>query len=368
MISDRSEASNESADIAVDAGLVYVNDTDPGISRRGVGKGFGYRMPNGRAVRDAKTLDRIRALAIPPAYRDVWICVKPRGHLQATGRDARRRKQYRYHAKWQDTRGDGKFERVIAFAEALPRLRRRLRADLKLRGLPRDKVLAIVVALMAETLARVGNDEYARSNKSFGLTTLRDRHVAFLRGGRARLKFRGKGGQEYDLELDDARLVKLVRACQEIPGQALFQYRDDDGKRQPVDSGAVNGYLQQAMGTSFTAKDFRTWGGTLQAFRLLAATPLPESVDDGAPAESALTRAEKAVVVQVADVLGNTPAVCRKSYIDPSLFAGWRDGALQRSTHGARGSRQWEQAALRYLKRVRRAAARAAVAPRARRR
>ncbi len=352
---------------ARNAGLVYVVDTDPGIARRAVGKGFGYRDAKGRVVRDARTLDRIRMLAIPPAYTDVWICARPRGHIQATGRDARQRKQYRYHPEWQATRGDGKFERVIAFGEALPRLRRRLRADLSLPGLPRDKVLAIVVALMAETLARVGNDEYARTNKSYGLTTLRDRHVAFLKGGRARLKFRGKGGHDYDLELDDARLVKLVRACQELPGQALFQYKDDDGRRRPVDSGAVNAYLRDTMGADYTAKDFRTWGGTLHAFRRFAAMPLPEPArGSDAPSDRALAVAHTLVVKEVAEVLGNTPTVARKSYIDPSLFPAWCDGSLQRAARGVRGTRQWEQAALAFLKRARRATSKAPPASRRR--
>lgn len=349
---------------ATEAGLVWVSDTDPGIARRRAGRGFRYLRPDGTAVRDAATLERIRALAIPPAYTEVWICMRGNGHLQATGRDARHRKQYRYHADWQQARGEGKFDRIVAFAHALPKLRRRLRADLKLRGLPRDKVLAIVVSVMADTLVRVGNDEYARSNKSYGLTTLRNRHVAFLRGGRARLAFNGKGGQQHDIELDDARMVKLVRACQELPGQALFQYRDEDGTLQPVESGEVNDYLREAMGEDFTAKDFRTWGGTLQAFRLFAATPLPDSTPGQAPGERALAAAQNEVVKAVADMLGNTVAVCRKAYIDPAVFAGWRDATLADAASGARGARQWEQATLKFLKRARRKAKAAAARPR----
>lgn len=339
---------------ATDAGLRYVSDLDPGYSRRRAGKGFSYRDPQGRTLRDADALARIRALAIPPAYREVWICMDPKGHLQATGRDARKRKQYRYHTHWQQARGEGKFERLVAFAAKLPKLRRRLRADLKLRGLPRDKVLAIVVSLMTDTLARVGNDEYARSNRSYGLTTLRDRHFAVLRGGRARLRYTGKGGQAHEVELDDARLVKLVRACQELPGQALFQYRDDDGALQPVDSGAVNDYLREVMGETFTAKDFRTWGGTLRAFRLFAATPLPDAVRGDAPGERALAARQNQIVKVVADELGNTPAVCRKAYIDPAVFAGWRDATLPRAAADAIGARQWEQATLKFLKQARR--------------
>ncbi|MCD9045180.1 DNA topoisomerase IB [Luteimonas sp. MHLX1A] len=331
------------------AGLVYVSDTQPGIIRVRSGKGFCYRLPDGSVLRDRDELARIRALAIPPAYTDVWICTDPRGHLQATGRDARRRKQYRYHPRWAETRGLGKFDRVIAFGRALPRLRRRLRRDLRQRGFPRDKVLAVVVSLMAETLERVGNACYASSNRSYGLTTLRNHHIDFLRGGRARLRFRGKGGLDHDLEIDDARLVKLVRACQELPGQALFQYHDDDGTLQPVDSSDVNAYLREATGEHFTAKDFRTWGATLEAFRILATTPLPPPSRTGEPSQRALAQVKNAVVAEVASVLCNTPSVCRKAYIDPRVFAGWEDGSLARAAAGARGERQWELAALKFL-------------------
>ena len=340
------------------AGLRYVSDLDPGYVRQRSGKGFSYRDPAGQAVRDAGELQRIRALAVPPAYTDVWICLHPKGHLQATGRDARRRKQYRYHPEWQRVRGEGKFDRIIAFGDALPRLRRRLKRDLALAGYPRDKVLAIAVGVMAATLIRVGNDTYARSNKSFGLTTLRNRHIAFLRGGRARLKFRGKGGLEHDIELDDVRLAGAIRKIQQLPGQALFQYRDDEGTLQPVGSGDVNDYLRDAMGDDFTAKDFRTWGGTLAAFQRFAGTPLPEPVRGDAPSETALRAVEKAVISDVAHVLGNTPAVCRKAYVDPSVLAGWRDGSLARAANGARGARQWEAATLKFLKRARREARR----------
>ena len=350
---------------AAEAELRYVSDTEPGISRIRANGGFAYRDRGGARVRDAATLARIRAIAIPPAYDDVWICPRADGHLQATGRDARGRKQYRYHPRWQEVRGDGKFDRVVAFAQALPRLRRRLARDLALPGFPRPKVQAIVVALMAATLVRIGNAEYARSNKSFGLTTLRNRHVAFVHGGRVRLQFRGKGGLDHDIALDDARLARLIRRCQQLPGQALFQYRDDDGNVQPVDSGEINGYLREAMGEGFTAKDFRTWGGTLAAFQRLATTPLPGADEADANAadaagERALVAAQNAVIAEVARMLGNTPAICRKAYIDPAVFAGWRDGRLDRAAQGARGVRQWEQAALRFLKAARREEARAA--------
>lgn len=342
--------SSEAAAQAIDAGLVYVSDDQPGITRRRSGKGFGYRAPDGSAVRDQATLQRIRALAIPPAYTEVWICRHARGHLQATGRDARRRKQYRYHAQWSAVRGDGKFDRIVAFGRALPKLRRRVRQDLALPGYPREKVLAIVVSVMAETLMRVGNNGYARDNKSFGLTTLRNRHAEFVRDGRVRLRFKGKGGQDNEVELDDKRLVKLVRGVQQLPGQALFQYRDDQGGVQPVDSGQVNEYLRMAMGDNFTAKDFRTWGGTLAATQQLAAKALPAE-----PSERELQQLQNEVIRSVADALGNTPAVCRKAYIDPCTFAGWRDGTLQRATQNARGERQWEQAALRFLAQAHRA-------------
>ncbi|MGH8036415.1 MAG: DNA topoisomerase IB [Stenotrophomonas sp.] len=333
---------------AREAGLRYVTDAQPGIARRRAGKGFSYRDADGHAVRDAATLARIRALAIPPAYLDVWICAAANGHLQATGRDARGRKQYRYHPDWSRVRGDGKFDRVIAFGKALPALRRRLRRDLKLPGFPQDKVLAIVVALLAETLVRVGNPEYARDNRSYGLTTLRNRHLELASGGRARMHFRGKSGQEHEVEIDDRRLVQLIRRCQQLPGQALFQYRDDAGALQPVDSGQVNAYLRDAMGTDFSAKDFRTWGGTVAALRQFAATALPEK-----PSERALAALQKEVVCEVATLLGNTPAVCRKAYIDPSVFEGWRAGTLA-GLAGLRGDRQWEQATLKFLRGARR--------------
>lgn len=333
---------------AREAGLRYVTDAHPGIARRRSGKGFCYRDADGHAVRDAATLARIRSLAIPPAYKDVWICAAANGHLQATGRDARGRKQYRYHPDWSRVRGDGKFDRVIAFGMALPALRRRLGRDLKRPGFPQDKVLAIVVALLAETLVRVGNPEYARDNRSYGLTTLRNHHLELARGGRARMRFRGKSGQEHEVEIDDRRLVQLIRRCQQLPGQALFQYRDDEGTLQPVDSGQVNAYLRDAMGTDFSAKDFRTWGGTVAALRQFAATALPET-----PSERALAALQKDVVCEVAALLGNTPAVCRKAYIDPSVFDGWRTGALS-GLSGLRGDRQWEQATLKFLRGARR--------------
>jgi DNA topoisomerase IB len=330
---------------AADAGLRYVSDAAPGLRRRKAGKGFSYLDADGKRVSDPATLQRIRALAIPPAYTDVWICADPRGHIQATGRDARGRKQYRYHAQWRVRRDHGKFSRVLEFGHSLPTLRRRLGRDLKAPGLPRDKVLAIVVSLLAETLIRVGNHEYARSNNSFGLTTLRNRHVKFPRD-RAIFQFRGKSGQEHTVELEDARLAALLRRCQQLPGQALFQYLDDNGTPQPIASGDVNEYLRSATGRDITAKDFRTWGGTLEAIAAFARLPLPKK-----GGERAIAAAQAQAIRQVAAELGNTPAVCRSSYIHPAVFAGWRDGSLARQVPAADlvYPRKREQLALRFL-------------------
>ena len=316
----------------VPRGLVYVSDQSRGIRRvrqaRRSGRKkappkFDYVGPGGRPIRDPRTLARIAKLAIPPAYEDVWICPNPRGHLQATGRDARGRKQYRYHADWREARDDHKHSRMRSFGKALGRLRAAVRRDLKLPGLPREKVLALVVKLLDATQVRVGNAEYARSNGSFGLTTLRDRHVRFPGRGRALLHFRGKGGAEHDVLIEDPRLAKLVRRCQELPGQALFQYLDDAGGRHSIDSGQVNDYLRERMGGEFTAKDFRTWHATLHALTLLDRMPLPER-----RSERALRQCINAVVKQVASGLRNTPAVCRKSYINPAVFTAWQEGSL----------------------------------------
>jgi DNA topoisomerase I len=319
----------EAAQMAIEAGLVYVTDTEPGIRRLRAGRGFRYVTPENQLLAAEEDLKRIASLAIPPAYRDVWITMKPRGHLQATGRDARGRKQYRYHSEWRELRDSAKFGRMVSFGEQLPKLRRQLQRDLSLPGLPREKVLAVVVSLLDATRVRVGNSEYARDNKSFGLTTLRNRHVSFIRDGRAVLNFRGKGGVQHEILIDDRRIVKIVRRCQEIPGQHLFQYINDDGQRCPIDSGQVNDYLGEAMGNDFTAKDFRTWGATLHAITLLACTPLPEP-----PSEHAVKKCITAVVKQVAAQLRNTPAVCRKSYINPAVFDSWRLGHIHEKIDG----------------------------------
>ena len=331
-------------------GLVHVSDTQPGLRRLRRGKGFSYRDADGRPITDRDELARIRALAIPPAYTRVWICSNPRGHLQATGYDARGRKQYRYHPRWREYRDLGKFDRILAFGKTLPVLRRRVRRDLALDGLPRDKLLALLVRLLDETLIRIGNDCYTRDNRSYGLTTLRTRHVRAQRG-RLRFTFRGKSGQVRDVELGDRRLVRIVRRVQQLPGQRLFQYIDDDGQLQPVDSGMVNDYLHAACSNGqvheFSAKDFRTWGGTVHAARILACTPLPRKGGEQAR-RSALVKA----VGEVAAILGNTPAVCRGSYIHPRVLEGWLDGSLQRAIPPATAAhpRKLEQRVLRFLR------------------
>jgi DNA topoisomerase-1 len=320
----------EAAQMAIEAGLIYVSDAEPGIRRLRVGRGFRYVTPENQRLAAEKHLKRIASLAIPPAYRDVWISLQERGHLQATGRDARGRKQYRYHEDWRQVRDSAKFGRMVSFGEQLAKLRRKLNRDLALPDLPREKVLAVVVSLLDATRVRIGNSEYARDNKSFGLTTLRNRHVKFIRDGRAVLNFRGKGGVQHEILIDDKRIVKIVRRCQEIPGQDLFQYINDDGQRCPIDSGQVNDYLREAMGDDFTAKDFRTWGATLHAITLLAATELPE-----APSDHSCKKKITEVVKQVAVELRNTPAVCRKSYINPAVFDSWRSGSIHKSFNGS---------------------------------
>ncbi|WP_051361700.1 DNA topoisomerase IB [Solimonas soli] len=336
-----------SAAAALPACLRYSSDREAGIRRVRAGKAFRYRDAQGRVIRKRAELARIAALAVPPAYRRVWICADPRGHLQATGYDARGRKQYRYHAGWRRLRDAQKFERMVEFARALPRLRRRLQQDLRRPGLPREKVLAAVVALLDRTRARIGNREYARDNGSYGLTTLRDRHARFERPGRLCLRFIGKGGAAHDLAIDDPQLARIVRRCQQLPGQTLFQYLDAEGRRHAVDSGQVNAYLHEAMGAEFTAKDFRTWGATLHAAALLGCTPRPAR-----GGERALQRCVNEVVREVAAGLRNTPAVCRKSYINPLLFSIWRDGALDGAGLDAQGApRQTERAVLRLLRR-----------------
>jgi DNA topoisomerase-1 len=306
---------------ARDAGLRYSTDARPGITRRRRGRGFGYVDPAGEPVRDETRLRRIRSLAIPPAWTEVWICPDPVGHLQATGRDARGRKQYRYHPRWHDRRGADKFSRMLAFAAALPRIRRQCDADLARPGVPRERVLAAVVRLLELTLIRVGNDEYARENRSYGLTTLRDRH-ATIEGSAIHFRFRGKSGKVHEVGLRDRRLAGIVRRCQELPGQELFQYVDDEGEVRDVTSDDVNAYLETAAGERFTAKDFRTWAGTVLAYRALRAL---EPADGDRAARRGVVEAMR----RTADQLGNTPAVARGSYVHPAVLEAYLDGSLQ---------------------------------------
>jgi DNA topoisomerase-1 len=302
------------------AGLRYVGDSVPGIRRVPAGKGFRYVGPDGKRVRDADTLRRIRSLVIPPAWTDVWICPAANGHLQATGRDARGRKQHRYHTRWREVRDETKYHRMVAFARALPRLRRRIGKHLNLPGLPREKVLATVVRLLEGTLIRVGNEEYVKQNHSFGLTTLRDGHVD-VEGSRIAFHFRGKSGIEHAVDLQDRRLARVVQACQDLPGQELFQWVDEDGQQHVVDSADVNEYLHQVGGDAFTAKDFRTWACTVLAARALAEF---ETFDSQAQARRNVVRAIEAVAKR----LGNTRAVCRKCYVHPAVVDAYLDGTL----------------------------------------
>jgi DNA topoisomerase I len=305
---------------AESAGLVYVSDEEPGIRRRKAGKGFTYVKPGGGAVKDEATLKRIRSLAIPPAYTDVWICTKANGHIQATGRDAKGRKQYRYHPRFREVRESTKYEHMLEFAKALPAIRAKLAEHMALKGLPREKVLATVVHLLEATLIRVGNDDYAKQNKSYGLTTLRDKHVA-VDGAELRFSFKGKSGKTWNLKVKDRRVAKIVRACQDLPGQELFQYIDEAGERRDVTSADINAYLKEITGRDVTAKDFRTWSGTV-----LAAWALKEfeTFDSEAKAKKNI----RAAIESVAAQLGNTPTICRKCYVHPEVLSTYIEGSL----------------------------------------
>jgi DNA topoisomerase-1 len=305
---------------AKEAGLVYVSDDGPGIHRKKSGNGFSYVDEKGKAVIDRETLSRIRHLAIPPAWRDVWIAPSERGHIQSVGRDDRRRKQYRYHEKWREVRDEDKYGRMLTFAEALPKIRRAVARDLRRKGLPRVKVLAAVVKFMEATLIRVGNDEYAKNNHSFGLTTLQDCHARIARG-KVKLEFRGKSGVEHEFKVEDPRLAKIAKQCQDLPGQELFQYLDETGKVCDIGSADVNDYLRQISGADFTAKDFRTWAGTVLAAQALAEL---REFDSQAQAKRNIVKA----VESVAAKLGNTKAVCRKCYIHPEVLGAYMDGQL----------------------------------------
>lgn len=304
---------------AREAGLRYVSDTKPGIRRIRCGKGFRYRNPDGSPVKDAETLARIKSLVIPPAWKNVWICTSPKGHLQATGRDAKGRKQSRYHPRWREVRDETKYERMLAFGAALPAIRERVEHDLAIPGLPRRKVLATVVRLMETTYIRVGNEEYARENHSYGLTTLRNRHVN-VDGSTVTFKFQGKSGIRHSIDLTDRRLAKIIKRCQDIPGYELFQYEDSEG-RHSIDSADVNEYLKEVSGHDFTAKDFRTWAGTVLACAALRELANFES-------ESQAKKNVVQAIDVVAERLGNTRAVCRKCYIHPAVLDGYMGGTM----------------------------------------
>lgn len=325
MAADLAPAAQDAAEV----GLRYVSSDDAGIARRRRGKGFTYALPSGKAVTDAETLTRIQGLVIPPAWTDVWICSQANGHLQATGRDARGRKQYRYHARFRERRDADKFDRIVRFGELLPRIRRRVTRDLRARGLPRDKVLAAVVRLLELTLLRVGNDEYARLNRTFGLSTLRNRH-AEIRGDTVSFRVRGKSGVIHEVGVSDRRLAALVRRCQGLPGQQLFQYIDQSGETREIDSDDVNEYIRRIAGDDcFSAKDVRTWSATVLAYRAL------QSADASAkPAEA--RRAVAGAVQATADRLGNTPTVARQSYVHPAILESYVEAREARGADEAR--------------------------------
>jgi DNA topoisomerase-1 len=307
--------------LSANAGLEFTSDCSPGIRRVHRGRNFTYLHPGGRKVSDPVLLTRIRRLAIPPAYRDVWICSDPQGHLQATGRDARGRKQYRYHPDWRTHRDAAKFDRMLEFGRSLPRIRRRVAQDLRKPGLPRERVLATLVRLLESTLVRIGNEEYARSNGSFGLTTLRDRHVS-VRGHKLTFEFRGKSGIAHSVSVSDPVLARIVQRCADIPGQELFQWIDADGERHRIDSADVNEYLREASGGPFTAKDYRTWFATVEALQALRKRPVGNKGE--------VKRELVEIVAAVAKRLGNTPTICRKCYIHPEVLAAYGDGRLAR--------------------------------------
>ena len=332
------DTSNEA--VAEAAGLIYVHDDDPGLARVKTSTGFDYIDAKQRPVTDAKLIERINALAIPPAYADVWICRSARGHIQATGRDERGRKQYRYHELWSAARAETKFARMAAFGRILPALRETVDHDLNRRGLPREKVVATVVRLLETTMIRVGNDQYARDNKSFGLTTMRSRHL-HLHGSDVEFEFKGKSGVEHKTSVHDRRLARVIKSIQELPGQRLFQYVDHDGQRHAVDSHDINAYLHAATGEHFTAKDFRTWAGTLAAAKALSMYPAPHTERE---AKKTVTLCVKAT----AGLLGNTPAVCRSAYIHPEVLRAFVDQRLPQAFAEVDGN-EFEQAVLKWL-------------------
>ncbi len=314
------EIVTDPVEVAEEAGLRYVSGEGPGYTRKRRGKKFVYFDTAGKEIKDEARILRLNRLAIPPAYKDVWICPTANGHLQATGIDDRGRKQYRYHERWRQQRDENKYEKMVLFGRTLPKIRRRLTRDLKKRGLPREKVLATVVELLERTFIRVGNQEYAKENKSFGLTTLRNRHVD-VKGGTVRFQFRGKSGVEHDIDIEDRRVAKVVKKLQELPGQEVFQYLDEEGERHHVTSDDVNTYLHEITGEEFTAKDFRTWAGTVMAAMALQAQEAFEN-------KSQAKKNVKAAISAVAHMLGNTPTVCRKCYVHPAVLETYLDGSL----------------------------------------
>lgn len=310
----------DSVQSAKSAGLRYVSDAGPGIRRKKVGTGMVYLDPDGHTIRDREVLGRIKSLAIPPAWRNVWICPIAHGHVQATGLDAKGRKQYRYHPRWREVRDETKYDRMLIFGRVLPKIRRRVERDLARSGLPREKILAAIVRLLETTLIRVGNEEYARQNDSFGLTTMRDRHVD-VSGDTLKFEFRGKSGIAHAIDLTDRRLARIVKRSQDLPGYELFQYIDERGARRSIDASDVNAYLQEIAGGEFTAKDFRTWAGTVLAARALQEF---QAFDSQAQAKRNVVQA----IESVAKRLGNTKAVCRKCYIHPAVINLYMDGSL----------------------------------------
>jgi DNA topoisomerase I len=312
------EVAQVPVEAAEEAGLRYVSDEQPGYTRKANGKDFEYFDTEGKRIRDETRLLRIRRLAVPPAYKDVWICPSSNGHIQATGRDARGRKQYRYHERWREVRDENKYERMVVFGKALPKIRRQVNRDLKRRGLPREKVLATVVQLLERTFIRIGNEEYAKENKSFGLTTMRNHHVD-VTATKLKFSFRGKGGVKHEVDVTDRRLAKIICELQELPGQQIFQYVDEEGKVRNIDSQDVNDYLREITGEDFTAKDFRTWAGTVLAAMALNAQ---EAFKNKAQAKKNV----KDAIAAVAKILGNTPTVCRKCYVHPVVLESYLDG------------------------------------------
>jgi DNA topoisomerase-1 len=311
-------STTDAVEDAEEAGLRYVSDEQPGYTRKAKGDGFEYVDADGKPIRDEQRLLRIQRLAVPPAWTDVWICPSTNGHLQATGRDARRRKQYVYHERWREVRDENKYDRLIVFGETLPKIHRRVSKDLTLPGLPRNKVLAAVVQLLERTSIRVGNDEYARDNKSFGLTTMQDRHVE-VKGTKMRFRFRGKSGIKHDVDVTDRHIAKIVSQLQDVPGQELFQYVDDDGEVHNVTSQDVNDYLREITGQDFTAKDFRTWAGTMLAAIALKAVGAFETK------KQAKANVRDAIIA-VSKILRNTPSICRKCYIHPAVLETYLKG------------------------------------------